>query len=638
MTSIFGVFSVSGPQDLSQDLDFMIQSLGDDLNDNLHTWNNDMIAMGQSTFHITPESFNEELPLHQSDSNLTIVGNIRLDNREELFAKLAIPTNRRFEMGDAELVLASYAHWEGRCVEHLLGDFSFAVWDGNNQQLFCCTDHFALHTLYYYYDQQKLIFSSHPQAISAVPGIKTGPNFNKLARFIDPSLLNILGEETWYENVFVLTGATILLANAHGVKTSRYWQPVLGEKLTFKNDAAYTEAFQELFFETVSCRMRSKSPVTALLSGGLDSSSIVSVAAKILEAKNQQLNVFSVVLPDQNDPLLKDERYYIDLYKAVPNIKINYVSPESKGFFSDLDICNYEFTGPSITSRHFLYSEFARRAEILGSRVLLDGVGGELGATDHGVGFHAELFWTLNWPRLWKELKARKALAGTPIWTMFRSYVIKPFAPDFLLELLKNKADINVGGMDFFQQSFKNDLKSRAENLKKNTHIKTKKVVPVQRSNQLYGMQMKQNRGHQGGITGSLEFRYPFMDKRVLEFCLNSPTELKVRNGYNRNLIRVGLNGILPPEIQWRTTKTAFSPDYMRRYKAQVPQVKEFLDSIKLGDPIRAVIDIEKLKDYARLSVTDNETDSFKIKIALHELPFAIYTIYYLRSFKEFQN
>ena len=133
------------------------------------------------------------------------------------------------------------------------------------------------------------------------------------------------------------------------------------------------------------------------------------------------------------------------------------------------------------------------------------------------------------------------------------------------------------------------------------------------------------------------EYRYPFRDIRVIDFGINAPPEYKMKNGYKRYMVRSGLDGILPKEIQLRMDKKPFSPDYFRRYNAQIGRVKEFLNSIRDNDPVRNVVNVDQLKAWANILVSDNEKNNNNIIIALYHLPQGIYLINFLRRFNEFQ-
>jgi asparagine synthase (glutamine-hydrolysing) len=130
-----------------------------------------------------------------------------------------------------------------------------------------------------------------------------------------------------------------------------------------------------------------------------------------------------------------------------------------------------------------------------------------------------------------------------------------------------------------------------------------------------------------------LRISYPLLDKRVVEFCLSVPAKYKVRHGYRRYLIRRALNGILPPRIQWRTSKAPFSPDYFFRYNSQLQKAREFVAAVGIGDPIRSVVDINTLDRLLQRPLVADGDDA-----ALSLIPATIYLICFLRQFADFRR
>jgi asparagine synthetase B (glutamine-hydrolysing) len=148
-------------------------------------------------------------------------------------------------------------------------------------------------------------------------------------------------------------------------------------------------------------------------------------------------------------------------------------------------------------------------------------------------------------------------------------------------------------------------------------------------------IRMAQNKAHGKVDIGNVEPRYPLLDKELLEFCLAAPLEFKVKNGYKRYMVRSGLNGLLPTEIQWRTSKGAFSPDYLQRYQAQLPEVRAFLNEISPNDPVKQIVDIEKLKGWTKPSTRPEDMSD---KITRDAVPQGIYLIHFLRRFAEYRQ
>lgn len=630
MIFYYGIFSFTDQEILMRDIEAMNASVSRSHFKDVSQWHSKAVFFAQKSFGLSPEAENEVLPLVHFAYNLTLVGEIRLDNRNELITSLKISPALSTTITDAQLTIEAYNHWKENCSAHLLGDFAFAIYDSVNKKIFCCRDHFGIRSFLYYYKEGKFVFASRASQIIAVEGVDNGVNMLKLASLIYPPVKNAYNEDDWCENIKHLPGGTSLIIDQHGLQKTKYWTPSLGKELHFKNEADYADAFQEIFFQAVSDRMRSSKPVSALLSGGLDSSAIVAVAAKILEKQNKTLHTFSAVLPDPNDKVLKDERFYIDQFKAFPNVQLNYVTAPGKGFFSDLQNLEEEVIPPVLNSRHFFYETFADELRKIGSHVILDGGGGELGPTMNAHGAYAEMLTQFKFWGLAKELSARKKVSGRPIHKLFLSEVIKPFIKkqkqfamnidhnclkDDFVEVLLDIIDREKGNMYHSAFFFHSPRQNQLEKL----HAIQKKSLGSYSFNQV-------------------DFRFPMKDKRLLEFCLNVPTNLKVKNGYYRNLIRAGLGDILPPEIRWRTSKSPMNVDYNRRFKAQMAEVQQFLNGISPNDPIRRIVDIEKVKKWTHISLKDNELGTQSAKIALNFLPGAIYLIFFLRHFKEFKK
>jgi asparagine synthase (glutamine-hydrolysing) len=124
---------------------------------------------------------------------------------------------------------------------------------------------------------------------------------------------------------------------------------------------------------------------------------------------------------------------------------------------------------------------------------------------------------------------------------------------------------------------------------------------------------------------------YPFINKRLIEFCIAAPGSLKMRNGYRRYLIRAGLEGKLPSAIQWRVTKEPFSPDYALRYNRQRSQVEMSLAAIAANDPVREIVDLPRLQELAKLEAGLDRGSTVGTYVALGVLPRSMALIHFLR-------
>jgi hypothetical protein len=154
--------------------------------------------------------------------------------------------------------------------------------------------------------------------------------------------------------------------------------------------------------------------------------------------------------------------------------------------------------------------------------------------------------------------------------------------------------------------------------------------IPDQRANQFRLQSLA------WGLQGSSGFNdytqvclaYPFFDRRLWALCLAAPGHLKVHNGYRRSLVRLSMEGILPPEIQWRLDKQPFASDYHLRYNRQRPAALELLRSIKPGEPAWEALDLPRLLPLVEGDAQDNLDQQ-----ALGLVPTAVYIAQFLKQF-----
>jgi len=131
---------------------------------------------------------------------------------------------------------------------------------------------------------------------------------------------------------------------------------------------------------------------------------------------------------------------------------------------------------------------------------------------------------------------------------------------------------------------------------------------------------------------GTVRKSFPMLDRKLLEFCTSAPASMKVRAGYSRYLVRRALDGVLPPKIQWRTSKMPFSPDYYLRYNAQLSIARHFVAAIGRHDPVRTIVDVDRLG--LLLEPVHPVQGSWD---ALMTIPSTLYMICFLRQFAEFR-
>ncbi|MEO0970581.1 MAG: asparagine synthetase B, partial [Cyanobacteria bacterium J06639_18] len=168
------------------DLVLMLDTLAHRGPDGADIWVDGNIGLGHRMLWTTPESLIEKQPLVDRVRNLAIAADARIDNREELISQLSLdnspsdrPLNQNINQNnsclktvtDSQLILEAYKKWGEDCLEYLVGDFAFAIWDGCKQTLFCARDHFGVKPFYYYQSDQVFIFASEIKALLCLPQV-----------------------------------------------------------------------------------------------------------------------------------------------------------------------------------------------------------------------------------------------------------------------------------------------------------------------------------------------------------------------------------------------------------------------------------------------------------------------------------
>lgn len=634
MSAIFGIISHEDrPVDPGK-LGIMAEALSHLGPDGCGLWIDGAFALGHQLFSISDDLKEERLPCFDSESGLAVTATARIDNHSELKKELESGLSSTV-FAKNRLILNAYRKWGADSPCKLQGDFAFAVADLKTKTLFLATDPLGRTPVYYFDNQQVFLFATEIKGILAYPHIDTRLNLRKIALLSDLGLTMNDSENTFFTGIKKMPAASIMMVKDGRIKISAYWKPEIPPALKFKNAMDFAEAFQSVFEQSIQSRIRSSYPIAALCSGGLDSSAIVSMAARVLAKKNKQLHAFAAVLPEGYVGSGKDEREYIDVFKSEENIDLHYISSEKRGPFDDLDTLVWCGDSPLYTSRHYQYSAFADRAKALGCRILLDGVGGELGPSFHGYGIMTEWFLRGHWITLIEELRKIALVENRGLRTMVKSEIIKPLMPSFWWRRRLR--------FDFQQFSSSNPIrKSFVDSqlgIKHEDNLPSFKVdqKPLldHRRNQLQRLILAtriSGNNHYVGYS-NVTHQFPYFDKPLLEFCMAAPAHFKISDGYKRSIIRLGMKGILPDKLRLRSSKAPFGPDYHDRYNRQRQEVLAWLSALNSADPVREIVDIEKLQSLTKHPMRTNRSRTPHDFAAMQTVPMGMYLIAFLKRF-----
>ncbi len=227
----------------------------------------------------TREAAGEQQPA-SFEGHYWITADVRLDCREELIAEVERAGRKTSRpVSDSELILHAYAAWGTACVQHLRGDFSFAIWNARTKNLFCARDHFGIRPFYYAQLEEFFLFSNTLNCIRIHPKVSEELNEIAIGDFLLFGL-NCDNATTSFRDVHRLPPAHCLTFSSSGLHIKRYWAPPTDGRIRYAKDREYIEHFLALLQDAVADRLRTDR-AGILLSGGLDSSSLAAVAKDV---------------------------------------------------------------------------------------------------------------------------------------------------------------------------------------------------------------------------------------------------------------------------------------------------------------------------------------------------------------------
>lgn len=335
-------------------------------------WISNHVGFGHALFRTTDEAKYENQPA-SLDNRLWITGCIRIDAREDLVSKMGLQRDIHLsETPDSHLVLLAYRHWGEKCLDHLLGDFSFALWDSEKRLLFCARDRFGMRYLCYAKRGATLIVSNSIYCVRQHPSVTDELSKEAIGNFL------LFGDHRWenqshtaFADVKALPPAHYLALENDLPVTFRYWEVDSGTQvLRYKSESDYLEHFSEIFKKAISDRLRAKD-IAILLSGGMDSASIAATIKEIEVEENRAFNINAVTI--LHDSIHEsEERHYAG--QVSDFLKISTLQIEGGNYPLISSSVNTACPMHEFQSGLHLYMD---RCILTKSRIILDGSGGD---------------------------------------------------------------------------------------------------------------------------------------------------------------------------------------------------------------------------------------------------------------------
>jgi len=466
---------------------------------------------------------------------------------------------------DTEVILAAYDRWGEKCVTRFNGEWALCIFDPRRRTLFLSRDRYGIKPLYFFRNQEFFAFASEIKAILSLPFVPRSLNrekaFHYLALFCRDHT-----EETLYDGIYQLMPGHNLSVNIETgeTRTLQYYTlsycSELGE-YDHRLALAYAADIRDLLFDAIRLRLRADVPVGTCLSGGLDSSAVVTIVAKLrgVETTPQDQNTFTASFP--GEPM--DESSYARSVVEDTGATSHFSYPSKEGYWSELPaILHHQdepFGGPSVYAQWEVMRQASKHV-----KVVLDGQGGDevfAGYRDYRMSFLANLFAKRRIgalvTELWSTIRLtngfRKAVAELkpfPFFALNSSWKRRVHGLRYREEFRRSKeilAQANANGIDYDGSEHIDRRYSKNINELLANYM-TKYSLP-----HLLKAEDRNSMAH------SVEARVPFTDYRLVDYVFSIPGIYKIHNGWTKWLLRLATKDLLPEAIVWRRDKLGFA-------------------------------------------------------------------------------
>lgn len=538
----------------------------------------------------------------------------KIDNRQTLAAELSLPHDAEY----GTIIFSAYQRWREDLVKFLHGAFALAIMDENNGKVVLANDHMALRKLFFRIDKSKLVFGSDVRQVLISTGMKPNLHLPKVAEFLSPMCVIDEGwskpEETFFEGVQMLDWATriVVQLNTGHVSKSRYWNPPQHLTRSADNVEEYASEFARLFSKVLSEQLgNSGSTLGSELSGGIDSGVLVCAVSDLLRKQGlfagKNLHTYTLVFDDENSG--KESEKIKRIKGIYPEINTHFLN--SSNFCGYLELSDFRscrvIHQPCRMNIPEGFAMLAQKASEDGCEVLFSGEGADWYLEGSDLVWDS-LVKSRNWLRLksYMDVLLSRGSLGKVVKYLLR-YGLKPLAPRrFSVRSYINEyySATKKGELpDVFTCGFRGLLKECLSGQVK--ILANKNSFETWSQRQEHDLLFPPNHNWQGVAVNS-EPRFPYLDRRLIEFGLGVPPEYKFvladsnrsHYGSRKMLQRIGFNGIVPPEVLWSQEKIRYGSPVVRRLCQYFnPVFGKRTKNIHTAD--LGIVDVDKLMSLA---------------------------------------
>ena len=506
-------------------------------------------------------------PLVSGDGRQVLVLDGRLDNRAELVRALGEQWSGAALRSDADILLAAYHRWSEDCLDRLLGDFAFAVWDQERDRLFCARDVTGARPFYYVCKDRFFAFASVEEALIRLPGVPRRPAPELLAFYLVRAFQDFDPALSWLDDVKVLLPAHSVTVTPGGrAQPTEYWRFERGSTLRFADGRDYEDAFLEVFGQAVAARMPRDELPGVILSGGMDSAALAAMAGRLVTACNGGFYRSYSAIADDVDASLESRS--IRSITSPPHVEARFLHvPSLSGIAGpeDLEDAAWHHAHP-VSNAILITALMCAAARRDGRRTLQHAPSGDL-AMGYWPGYLMHHFRNRQWRAAWREARAAanhhtfledRAPAG-----LFLRGAWSAYAPGWLRARVRGlRASVarSPEGFDLLNPDFAHLLRIPARIQRPATENTGDAEALFFRNHAEsvfgpWGVGPGLAGGQGVGFRYGIDLSDPWADRRVLEFFLHLPVDYLFRDGWTKYLARVSFARDLEDWVRFRSDK-----------------------------------------------------------------------------------
>ena len=551
------------------------------------------VALGHNRLNIIDLTPAGRQPMFDRTGDLAIVFNGEIYNYLEIRAALKGYPFR--SETDTEVILAAYERWGEGCLDRFIGMFAFAIWDSRKQSLFCARDRLGVKPFHYARHNERFLFASEIKAL-LVAGVPAEPDMESWSLYLGRGVYE-RPERTFFRNINALPAAHAMVVGKDGVKRQwKYWDlPEQAEALSEKDDDAAADELRGLLEDSVRLRMRADVPIGVMLSGGLDSSSVMTTVDRLLP-EGGEIQTFTGVFGDKR----YDEDDFSEQVPRKASWERNIATFKVEDFWSLAETAQWHQEAPFGGVSTLLYHPLHELAREKGVKVLLEGQGGDELFAGYGYfkpHYYCDVIDQGGWRALRREIKSspqdeKKWLAAAKNIESGRAELVHADGSSHLRpECLQPELALREQA-DVFPAPFSDKLRNALFR-----DLCITKLPRVLRMNDRVSMAY------------GLELRQPLIDHRLVEYAFRLPGNKKIREGNGKFILRHAMRHDLPNKIRNSAKRFVVTPQKEWLSGPLASAVQDIIESRSFRE--RGIFDVDKVRQSWQHFCSEGSENSF---------------------------